>query len=145
MNITSAIPTPNLAAEGTNYWQSVSQSIANAIDSALPYVWVLVSLAIIGVGLLCIIGSDRSKEVAKSKFVYICIGAALVLAAAYIGKGITSALNGDILAVQRCGGNIQPHFLTCRRDLQRQCSALFAGLDGLYLDTDRDLRSLSRL
>ena len=65
-----------------------------AIDSALPYVWVLVSLAIIGVGLLCIIGSDRSKEVAKSKFVYICIGAALVLAAAYIGKGITSALNG---------------------------------------------------
>ena len=42
MNITSAIPTPNLAAEGTNYWQSVSQSIANAIDSALPYVWVLV-------------------------------------------------------------------------------------------------------
>ena len=74
MNITSAIPTPNLAAEGTNYWQSVSQSIANAIDSALP--------------------SDRSKEVAKSKFVYICIGAALVLAAAYIGKGITSALNG---------------------------------------------------
>ena len=94
MNITSAIPTPNLAAEGTNYWQSVSQSIANAIDSALPYVWVLVSLAIIGVGLLCIIGSDRRKEVAKSKFVYICIGAALVLAAAYIGKGITSALNG---------------------------------------------------
>ena len=86
MNITSAIPTPNLAAEGTNYWQSVSQSIANAIDSALPYVWVLVSLAIIGVGLLCIIGSDRSKEVAKSKFVYICIGD--------IGKGITSALNG---------------------------------------------------
>ena len=74
--------------------QSVSQSIGNAIDSALPYVWVLVSLAIIGVGLLCIIGSDRSKEVAKSKFVYICIGAALVLAAAYIGKGITSALNG---------------------------------------------------
>ena len=94
MNITSVMPTPNLAAEGTNYWQSVSQSIANAIDSALPYVWVLVSLAIIGVGLLCIIGSDRSKEVAKSKFVYICIGAALVLAAAYIGKGITSALNG---------------------------------------------------
>ena len=89
MNITSAIPTPNVAAEGTNYWQSVSQSIASAIDSALPYVWVLVSLAIIGVGLLCIIGSDRSKEVAKSKFVYICIGAA-----AYIGKGITSALNG---------------------------------------------------
>ncbi len=84
MNITSAIPTPNVAAEGTNYWQSVSQSIASAIDSALPYVWVLVS----------IIGSDRSKEVAKSKFVYICIGAALVLAAAYIGKGITSALNG---------------------------------------------------
>ena len=94
MNITSAIPTPNLVAEATNYWQSVSQSIANAIDSALPYVWVLVSLTIIGVGLLCIIGSDRSKEVAKSKFLYICIGAALVLAAAYIGKGITSARNG---------------------------------------------------
>ena len=94
MNVTSAIPTPIVAAEGSNYWQSVSQSIANAIDSALPYVWILVSLAIIGVGLLCIIGSDRSKEVAKSKFVYICIGAALVLAAAYIGKGITSALNG---------------------------------------------------
>jgi len=94
MNVTSAIPTPIVAAEGSSYWQSVSQSIANAIDSALPYVWILVSLAIIGVGLLCIIGSDRSKEVAKSKFVYICVGAALVLAAAYIGKGITSALNG---------------------------------------------------
>lgn len=61
MNVTSAIPTPIVAAEGSNYWQSVSQSIANAIDSALPYVWILVSLAIIGVGLLCIIGSDRSK------------------------------------------------------------------------------------
>lgn len=45
-NISRAIPAPIVAAEGTNYWQSVSQSIANAIDSALPYVWVLVSLAI---------------------------------------------------------------------------------------------------
>ena len=95
MNITSAIPTPNVAAEGTNYWQSVSQSIASAIDSALPYVWVLVSLAIIGVGLLCIIGSDRSKEVAKSKFVYICIGAALVLAVkTFLKAPLMTLLNG---------------------------------------------------
>lgn len=98
-NAMAVLPHNTLAAASgsSNYFETVAKSISDFINTALPFVWVLVGIAVIGVGLLCIIGSDRSKEIAKSKFVYICIGAALIVASFYIAKGIFSAFGGDTL------------------------------------------------
>lgn len=95
--ISNALPQFIVAAgetDGSNFWHSVAQSISSAIDSAMIFLWVIVAIALIGVGLACIIGSDRSKEMAKSKFVYIVIGCAVILGSAYLAKGITGAFQG---------------------------------------------------
>ena len=62
------------------------------LNSCLPFVWIIVALALIGVGLMCIIGSERSKEAAKSKAVYVVIGCGVVLGAMYLAKGVADLL-----------------------------------------------------
>lgn len=81
-----------LTADASTYFNSVQNQFEDAINSVLPFVWMAVAVAIIGIGLMCIIGSDRSKEMAKGKFVAVVIGCALVLGAIYIAKGITTML-----------------------------------------------------
>lgn len=89
VNTYTAIP----AAGGTtNYFNNVQNKIVSALNTVLPYVWILVALALVGVGLACIIGSDRTKEMAKSKAIYIVIGCAVVLGAMYLAKGIANML-----------------------------------------------------
>lgn len=82
-----------ITADATSYFDSVQNKVVNAINSVLPYVWLLVAIAIIGVGLLCIVGSEKSKELAKSKFVSVVIGCGLVLGSLYLGQGIASILS----------------------------------------------------
>ena len=41
---------------------------------------------------MCIIGSERSKEAAKSKAVYVVIGCGVVLGAMYLAKGVEDLL-----------------------------------------------------
>lgn len=72
----------------SNYFQNVESSFENAVNTIIPFVWIAVAAAIIGIGLMCIIGSERSKEMAKSKFVGVVVGCALVVGAVYIAKGI---------------------------------------------------------
>lgn len=81
-----------ISADASQYFQSVENKFESAINSVLPFVWMAVAVAIIGIGLMCIIGSERSKEMAKGKFVAVVIGCALVLGAIYIGKGISAML-----------------------------------------------------
>lgn len=88
--ISSHLP---VAADVSSYFDSVENKFTTAINSVLPFVWIAVAIAIIGIGLMCIIGSERSKEMAKSKFVGVVIGCALVLGSLYIGKGITGMLS----------------------------------------------------
>ena len=79
-----------LTADASTYFHSVETKFEDAINSVLPFVWMAVAVAIIGI--VCIIGSERSKEMAKSKFVAVVIGCALVLGAIYIAKGISTML-----------------------------------------------------
>lgn len=97
MNFTSIISAvgenlPNIvkAAAGNTqtYFSNVENSFENAINTAIPFVWIAVAAALLGIGLMCIVGSDRSKEMAKSKFAGVIIGCALVVGSVYIAKGI---------------------------------------------------------
>ena len=68
--ISSLIPVA-AASGATSYFTSVQNKVVSFLNSCLPFVWIIVALALIGVGLMCIIGSERSKEAAKSKAVYV--------------------------------------------------------------------------
>lgn len=77
------------------YLQDVAKKIGESLQSCLPFVWIVAAIAMVGVGLCCIIGNDRTKEMAKSKAVYIIVGCAVVLGALYLGKGICDILTID--------------------------------------------------
>ena len=80
---------PVAAASGaTSYFTSVQNKVVSFLNS----LWIIVALALIGVGLMCIIGSERSKEAAKSKAVYVVIGCGVVLGAMYLAKGVADLL-----------------------------------------------------
>ena len=84
--ISSLIPVA-AASGATSYFTSVQNKVVSFLNSCLPFVWIIVALALIGVGLMCIIGSERSKEAAKSKAVY-----GVVLGAMYLAKGVADLL-----------------------------------------------------
>ena len=86
--INSLIP----VAAARSYFTSVQNKVVSFLNSCLPFVWIIVALALIGVGLMCIIGSERSKEAAKSKAVYVVIGCGVVLGAMYLAKGVADLL-----------------------------------------------------
>ena len=88
----SAVQKPILAAGSStqNYFQNVESGFESALNTVIPFVWIAVAAAIVGIGLMCIVGSERSKEMAKSKFVGVVIGCALVIGAIYIAKGISN-------------------------------------------------------
>lgn len=95
MNLNAVIETfTPVAAAGnaTSYFTSVQNKVVSFLNSCLPFVWILVALALIGIGLACIIGSERSKEAAKSKAVYVVIGCGVVLGAMYLAKGVADLL-----------------------------------------------------
>ncbi len=93
--ISSLIPVA-AASGATSYFTSVQNKVVSFLNSCLPFVWIIVALALIGVGLMCIIGSERSKEAAKSKAVYVVIGCGVVLGAMYLAKGVADLLTmGD--------------------------------------------------
>lgn len=82
----------------TQYFKSVENKVVEALNGILPFVWLVVAIALIGVGLACIIGSERSKEAAKSKAVYIIVGCGVVLGAMYIATGVAGILSmGDFI------------------------------------------------
>lgn len=89
--ISSLIPVA-AASGATSYFTSVQNKVVSFLNSCLPFVWIIVALALIGVGLMCIIGSERSKEAAKSKAVYVVIGCGVVLGAMYLAKGVADLL-----------------------------------------------------
>ena len=87
--ISSHLP---ISADMNSYFNTVEDKFTDAINSILPFVWIAAAIAIIGVGLMCTVGSERSKEMAKSKFIGVVIGCALVLGSLYIATGIRDML-----------------------------------------------------
>lgn len=88
-----------ITAAADTYFKNVQNKIVSALNSVLPFVWILVALALIGIGLACIIGSERSKEAAKSKAVYVVVGCGVVLGAMYLASGIANMLTMDTFSV----------------------------------------------
>lgn len=88
-----------ISAAADTYFKNVQNKIVSALNTILPFVWILVALALVGIGLACIIGSDRSKEAAKSKAVYVIVGCAVVLGAMYLASGIANMLTMDAFIV----------------------------------------------
>ena len=83
-----------VAANGTQqYFNSVESKVVDALNTIIPFVWVLVAIAMVGIGLACIIGSDQSKAAAKSKAVYVIVGCGVVLGALYLASGIANMLS----------------------------------------------------
>lgn len=63
----------------------IASQIESFLNQMIPYVWIAVAFAIVGVGLACIIGTDRSRMAVKEKAPYIIVGCILVLGAVHIG------------------------------------------------------------
>lgn len=86
------------ATNATDYFESVENKVVDALNGIIPFVWLVVAIALVGIGLACIIGSDRSKEAAKSKAVYVIVGCGVVLGAMYIATGVAGILSmGDFV------------------------------------------------
>ena len=59
--ISSLIPVA-AASGATSYFTSVQNKVVSFLNSCLPFVWIIVALALIGVGLMCIIGSEVKRQ-----------------------------------------------------------------------------------
>lgn len=60
------------------------------VNSVAPYVYALVALALLVIGIMMIWPSERSKEKAKEAVPWVVIGAAIAIGAVTIAKSITA-------------------------------------------------------
>lgn len=75
-----------------DFLNTLASNIENFLNAISPFVWILVAVAVFGMGGACIIGTSQSREAVKAKAPYICVGAVLILCAVEIGKSLASML-----------------------------------------------------
>lgn len=75
-----------------NYLQQIADNVVGFLNSIAPFVYVIVAVALAGVGAVFIFGSDRAKQAAKEKIPYIIIGTLLCLGPTIIAQAITTTL-----------------------------------------------------
>lgn len=67
------------------------QSLYNLVTTWQPLVTMLVAIVLVGIGVMFIIPSKQSKEMAKSALPFVVIGAGIVLLAIVLAKEISGA------------------------------------------------------
>ncbi len=75
------------------FLNTIAQNVSDFLNTVAPFVWILVAVALFGIGGACIIGTQQSREAAKAKAPYILAGSLIILGAVEIAKSITSMLS----------------------------------------------------
>lgn len=77
--------------EGGNFnMESFMTGIYNIVQMLEPYVYMLVAIALIAVGVLYIIPVEKTKQMATACLPYIAIGSGLIILADKIAKEVTA-------------------------------------------------------
>ena len=80
---------------GNGFFDTFATNVKNTLSGISSIVYIVAAIAIVGIGLMCIVGSERSKEAAKSKFLYVVIGVGLVVLAVTLAQGISDMFTGN--------------------------------------------------
>lgn len=92
-NLASRLAVQVTLASTNSYLEQIKNNIVSFLDDVAPFVYVIVAVALAGVGAVFIFGSDRAKQAAKEKIPYIIIGTLLCLGPTIIAQAITNALS----------------------------------------------------
>lgn len=79
-----------ITADATATIKKNLEGLANGIK---PFVYALVALALVVIGLMCLIGGENGREAAKKSAPAICIGCMCLNGAVTFGKYISGVFN----------------------------------------------------
>lgn len=71
--------------------QAFMQSLYNIVTKWQPAMYILVAIALVVIGVMCIIPSQKTKEKGIAALPWVVIGCGLVLGAVVLAKEISSA------------------------------------------------------
>lgn len=70
-----------------------AENLNNIITAAIPYVWILVVCALLIVGVMLIIPSERVHQTALKSLPFVIVGAVIAIGSIYLGKWLTDLIS----------------------------------------------------
>ncbi len=70
--------------------ENLINSLSSMITWVQPVAWVLVAVALVTNGILCVVGGDEGRQKAKKALPYVAIGSILLIGATTLAKELVA-------------------------------------------------------